>query len=469
MEQRGMKNPFFLHPENHEQMQQRSCFLYGNSTTDDQRLSLAFSRLNLSCPPPPFEVENGHLMNNYWCPLREQEGSNMNNVHYLMRGQNAQNGVFDFEGSFVGPTSGPHRDFLVGPVSGFDALGGSGVANGGVGVGYGGGGGVGNGGGCNGGFGNRGGVGYGGGGGIGNGGGVDFVGPSVYCQSGRLYGTNIIDHMSHSKNLTSGNENVTYPHRLNFDVVGQRGNVYCQSGQFYGTNIHDPFLQSKNLMEGNENVSCPRMSQNVCLHAGLMDNMVPCDVFCIKDFKGMIVSFAQDQSLSKFLQTKIEEQSFEDNEFVVAEIIDYVCDLMKNQFGGYFIQTLFGVCNEDQRTRIIVAATRISSELVNVCLCSHGAKTVQMLMEKLNAPQQISLVISALCPGAVVLCNDPHGQHVIRCCLTNFSYEFNKVAVLFSEFAFNCSKISYSLKVHSSSFCFEFLFMSTMFNNLLCI
>ncbi|KAG9138574.1 hypothetical protein Leryth_012916 [Lithospermum erythrorhizon] len=239
------------------------------------------------------------------------------------------------------------------------------------------------------------------------------------------------------------------PSRLDFYDVGQRGNVFGQLGQFYGQNKYDPTSRI-------ENVTCPRFSQTTRFYEGQMDNFVPrnsnyndkllyefkhmSDNYCIKYFKGLIVSFAQDQSWSKILQKKIEEKNVDDIEFVVAEVVDYVCDLMKNQFGGYFIQKLFGMCNEDQRTRIIVAATRMSFELVNVCLCSHGAKTVQILMENLNTPQQISLVISALSTGAVVLSSDPHGQHVIRCCLTNFSYEFNKL--LLDKIVQNCIKIA---------------------------
>lgn len=52
---------------------------------------------------------------------------------------------------------------------------------------------------------------------------------------------------------------------------------------------------------------------------------------------------------------------------------------------------------------------------------------MQKLLEDLSSPQQRSLVIAALCPGAVTLASDPNGHLVILYCLKNFSFEYNKV------------------------------------------
>lgn len=54
-------------------------------------------------------------------------------------------------------------------------------------------------------------------------------------------------------------------------------------------------------------------------------------------------------------------------------------------------------------------------------------RVVQRLLENITSKRQISLVMSALSPGAVVLATDPNGHHVIQHCLIHFSNEDNKV------------------------------------------
>lgn len=54
---------------------------------------------------------------------------------------------------------------------------------------------------------------------------------------------------------------------------------------------------------------------------------------------------------------------------------------------------------------------------------------MQRLLETIDSQRQISLVLSALSPGAVVLATDPNGHHVIQQCLIHFSNEDNKVCL----------------------------------------
>lgn len=55
------------------------------------------------------------------------------------------------------------------------------------------------------------------------------------------------------------------------------------------------------------------------------------------------------------------------------------------------------------------------------------AKAIQKLLEKLNTPQQISLVVTSLIPGAFALSIDSNGQHIINYCVKRFPGEYTKV------------------------------------------
>lgn len=68
---------------------------------------------------------------------------------------------------------------------------------------------------------------------------------------------------------------------------------------------------------------------------------------------------------------------------------------------------------------------------------------MQRLLETIDSQRQISLVLSALSPGAVVLATDPNGHHVIQHCLIHFSNEENKVVSRSSLLEANQSLLLY--------------------------
>lgn len=109
---------------------------------------------------------------------------------------------------------------------------------------------------------------------------------------------------------------------------------------------------------------------------GLLNNQLPHQgnflTLTLNDLKGRLVSLAKDQYWSRILQAKFLEPSREEIEMVISEVIEYIGDLMKNQFGNYLVQKLIAVCNEDQRTMIILSVTKTASQLISICLNPHG-------------------------------------------------------------------------------------------------
>ncbi|KAK9270326.1 hypothetical protein L1049_025904 [Liquidambar formosana] len=161
----------------------------------------------------------------------------------------------------------------------------------------------------------------------------------------------------------------------------------------------------------------------------------PLNYVGLGDLRGRIVSLATDQYGCRFLQMKFDGIKDEEIQMIFSEVIGHVGELMLDQFGNYLVQKLVEVCNEEQRTRILLSVTKNKFQLVSICLNMHGTRAVQKLLEHLTTPQQISLVMSALSPGAVALTKDMNGHHVIQHCLKHFSNEDNKY--LLSEVANN--------------------------------
>ncbi|XP_076959661.1 putative pumilio homolog 7, chloroplastic [Bidens hawaiensis] len=139
-----------------------------------------------------------------------------------------------------------------------------------------------------------------------------------------------------------------------------------------------------------------------------------------------VFAMAKDQHGCRLLQKIFDEGNPQHVQTVFNEIIGHVVELMINPFGNYFIQKLLEVCNEEQRTRVLIAITREPRGLVQISMNTHGTRVVQKVIETLKIRQQIKLVISAIEPGFLDLIKDLNGNHVIQRCLQCFSNEDNK-------------------------------------------
>lgn len=93
-----------------------------------------------------------------------------------------------------------------------------------------------------------------------------------------------------------------------------------------------------------------------------------------ENMRGKIVSLAKDQVGCSILELKLDEGLFSEEqiEMLLAEVMGFLSDLMRNQFGSHFVQKLFGSCNEVQRTRIITALTISPAQLNGICINSFG-------------------------------------------------------------------------------------------------
>ncbi|XVE94987.1 hypothetical protein REPUB_Repub02eG0057800 [Reevesia pubescens] len=166
----------------------------------------------------------------------------------------------------------------------------------------------------------------------------------------------------------------------------------------------------------------------------------PLNCLSLRDLRGRFVGLAKDQYGCRFLQRAIDEASKEEIDMIFVEVIDHVGELMLDPLANFVVQKVVDVCSEEQKSQILLMVVKDGFQLVNICLNVHGTRAVQKLLEKLTNQQQISLAMSALSPGAVVLTKDMNGHRVIQYCLKNFSDEDKKY--LLNEVANNCYQIA---------------------------
>lgn len=162
---------------------------------------------------------------------------------------------------------------------------------------------------------------------------------------------------------------------------------------------------------------------------------------CLEDFRGRVVPLAMNQHGCRFLQEKLQNNvTVKEIEMIFSEVIHHVAQLMLDQFGNYVVQKLVEICNEEQRTQILLSATTNQYQLIFICLNMHGTRVMQKLLEYLTTPEQVSIAMSALWPVTVALTKDTSGHHVIQHCLKLFSCQDNMY--LIKEVAENCFEIA---------------------------
>lgn len=159
----------------------------------------------------------------------------------------------------------------------------------------------------------------------------------------------------------------------------------------------------------------------------------------LDDLEGRIFSVAKDQHGCRFLQRKLDEAKPDDVEKIFQEIKEHVVQLMTDPFGNYLVQKLLDACNEVHRTAILEAVTK-NDDLISISLNMHGTRAVQKLIETLQTPDQISMLISCLKRGVVTLIKDLNGNHVVQRCLQRLKNEDNQF--IFDAAASHCVEIA---------------------------
>ncbi|KAL0814137.1 hypothetical protein Bca101_070580 [Brassica carinata] len=199
----------------------------------------------------------------------------------------------------------------------------------------------------------------------------------------------------------------------------------------HGLSLCESLLHRLNIREEEEqefnNYSVPSFSpRRSCLsnhHQGSSGNKIHPR---LRDLQGYVYLMAKDQHGCRSLQRVLEDGSSIDAMVIFNEVIPHVVELMINPFGNYLMQKLLDVCNEEQRTTIILIVTSEPGLLVRIALNPHGTRVVQRLVESIKTKKQIYLVTSALRPGFHNLAINVNGNHVIQRCLQCLITQDNK-------------------------------------------
>ncbi|KAF2317431.1 hypothetical protein GH714_022242 [Hevea brasiliensis] len=132
-----------------------------------------------------------------------------------------------------------------------------------------------------------------------------------------------------------------------------------------------------------------------------------------------------DQEGCRFLQRKIDERKPEQTEMIFLELKDHLCDLVVDQFANYVVQKLFGACNEEQMSQLLLCLIKNEQKLRYMHPSTWNSCNAKMI-EHMRTPEQRSLLISAMKCIALSLCKNHNGHHVIQQCFKYFMVDDTK-------------------------------------------
>ncbi|KAK1761407.1 Pumilio y domain family member 4 [Echria macrotheca] len=146
----------------------------------------------------------------------------------------------------------------------------------------------------------------------------------------------------------------------------------------------------------------------------------------LENCRGGIYNLCKDQHGCRYLQKQLENRIPEQIHMIWLETHPHVVELMTDPFGNYLCQKLLEYCSDEERTVLIQNS---SEAMVRIALNQHGTRALQKMIENVNTPVQIKLIIDALRHKVVDLIQDLNGNHVIQKCL-------NKLSALDAQFIF---------------------------------
>lgn len=206
-----------------------------------------------------------------------------------------------------------------------------------------------------------------------------YVGDGDY-QRQRLLGFQEAHNPNPSFNLPRGhNRDYMFEHfnqqiRRDVSLIPQKSRLAFQQND-----VLDPLMYSGNravppflAMGGSRElgVSTKPMKNNTFFKEDSLD--MPLNLESMVDIYGSVYLMAKDQLGCRLLQKLVEEGSFVDVIIVFKEVINHVSELGMDPFGNYFIQKLIEVCNEEQRTQILIRLTSKPGLLVKISINTYG-------------------------------------------------------------------------------------------------
>jgi hypothetical protein len=244
--------------------------------------------------------------------------------------------------------------------------------------------------------------------------------PSIYRNS------HTVQHTATADSGSQLHDNV-YTHHRGLSLPAQYSSQYLSSSTNTGGSVTTPMQPVLNPTSVTVVASPPpyrtiapaangrRQSKRSEQEAAAASRFANVSLESIRD---EIFSLCRDQHGCRYLQRRLEERNATYQAMIFNETARHVVELMTDPFGNYLCQKLLEYATDEQRTTIVRTA---APDMVKIALNQHGTRALQKMIQYVNTPEQVGLIVNALKANVVKLIQDLNGNHVIQKCLNRLS------------------------------------------------
>jgi pumilio RNA-binding family len=133
----------------------------------------------------------------------------------------------------------------------------------------------------------------------------------------------------------------------------------------------------------------------------------------VKDIKGHVVDFCQDQNGSRFVQQRLEVGDAAEKAIAMTEVLPAIRALRNDVFGNYVVQKLLDFGSPTMKEQIRVTMT---GEMVELSVQMYGCRVVQKALESLDEAS-LPKLLEEFHNNVLSLIHDQNGNHVIQKCI----------------------------------------------------
>eukprot|EP00529_Nitzschia_sp_RCC80_P008620 CAMPEP_0113483310 /NCGR_PEP_ID=MMETSP0014_2-20120614/23368_1 /TAXON_ID=2857 /ORGANISM="Nitzschia sp." /LENGTH=1146 /DNA_ID=CAMNT_0000376853 /DNA_START=282 /DNA_END=3722 /DNA_ORIENTATION=- /assembly_acc=CAM_ASM_000159 len=133
----------------------------------------------------------------------------------------------------------------------------------------------------------------------------------------------------------------------------------------------------------------------------------------IKEIKGHVVEFCQDQNGSRFVQQRLEVGDAAEKAIAMTEVLPAIRTLRNDVFGNYVVQKLLDFGSPSMKEQI---RDTMTGEMVELSVQMYGCRVVQKALESLDETSMPKF-LEEFHSSVISLIQDQNGNHVIQKCI----------------------------------------------------
>ena len=211
--------------------------------------------------------------------------------------------------------------------------------------------------------------------------------------------------------------NIQIPNKISDTLQDNSSNKFCLNEKYYKSKNNNYILKNEILNDNTEKQKEIKKLSPDDLILIKMENRTILRVNPIRYINesyeflsNNLYILLKDQLGCKFLQEKLEKDTYNAFNYFLPALIPNINELIKDTFANYFIQKIFIYLNEAQIEYILKI---LQPDFLDICIDNRGSRVIQSIMDLLITEKLKKLFFDIIKPIYINLINDFSSAYII--------------------------------------------------------